>query len=138
MNAATKPVRGLRVLIVEDDADSRDFLHWAVEAFGAEVIDACDAREAFARLLAEHPDIVLSDIGMPGETGYSLMQRVRALAAEQGGTVPSAAVTAFSSPEHRREAKEAGFDEVLGKPIDLDALGKLLERLAELARSRAA
>jgi CheY-like chemotaxis protein len=75
------------------------------------------APQAFAQLLAEPPHIVVSDIGMPDEDGYSLLRRVRELPPERGGDVPAIALTAYARPEDVRKAEEAGFQLHLAKPV---------------------
>jgi signal transduction histidine kinase/HAMP domain-containing protein/ActR/RegA family two-component response regulator len=131
--ASRRRLAGLRVLVVEDDVDSRELLVLALGQQGAEVQAAASAAEAFARLPEFRPDILLSDIGMPGEDGYSLIRRVRRLPPDEGGEVPAVALTAFAKGEDRRRALEAGFDEHLTKPVEPEAL---VRRLAEIARGQ--
>jgi CheY-like chemotaxis protein len=129
----TLQLQGLYVLIVEDDPDVCELLTVALERWGARVAVATGAREAFTLFVTTHPDIVVSDIAMPEEDGYSLIRRLRA--AESGGRrVPAIAVTAFASEDHRAEALAAGFDVHLPKPVQLPDLGRLV---AELGAGRA-
>lgn len=108
----------VRVLVVDDETDTREFLAIALEQFGAAVTTAASAAEAFARFQQDPPDILLSDIGMPEEDGYSLIQRIRALPPELGGQVPAAALTAYVRGDDRLEALQAGFQLHVPKPIE--------------------
>lgn len=108
----------VRVLIVDDEADTREFLQTALEQFGATVTVAASAAEAFALFQQSPPDILLSDIGMPEEDGYTLIQRIRALSPELGGQVPAAALTAYVRGDDRLEALKAGFQMHVPKPIE--------------------
>jgi CheY-like chemotaxis protein len=82
------------------------------------------------------PQLLVSDIAMPGEDGYSLMRRIRALDPTSGGQIPAIAVTAFSRPEDQKEALAAGFTALLGKPLDLTHLMLTLNQLSPFALSR--
>lgn len=124
----------LRILIVDDDDDARDLLSTVLRHRGATIIAAANAREAFDALSRERPDVLVSDIAMPGEDGFSLIARVRALSDLEGGTTPAIAVTAFASPTDRRRALEAGFDAWLPKPIDHDALVTLITDVCDRRR----
>ena len=98
---AARPLHGVAVLIVEDDPDGRDLIAEALMGAGARVERAESAAVAFARFLAEPPHVLVSDIGMPDEDGYSLLRRIRALPPEKGGDVPAVALTAFARPRTR-------------------------------------
>jgi len=126
------PVRlaGVRVLVVEDEADTRDLLAAALGHSGAEVDPAASAAEALAALRRRRPDVMVCDIGMPGEDGYSLLERVRALASEDGGLVPAIALTAYARSDDRRRALAAGFQIHLSKPVDPDELISAVARMA--------
>ena len=121
---------GVRVLIVDDEGDSRELVRGVLEPHGAMVRDAATADEAFDLLRAWHPDVLLADIGMPGEDGYSLIARIRSLAAGYGGNTPAAALTAYARPDHRRRALAAGFQEHAAKPLTPESLLALVSRLA--------
>ena len=112
----------VHVLVVEDDPDSRTMIARAIRCAGARVMDVASATDALRVLSFVRPDILVSDIAMPGMDGYELLRRVRRLAAPAGGVIPAIAVTAFSSHEDRRRAFEAGFDELLAKPLQLGPL----------------
>ena len=112
---------GCNVLCVDDDADAAVVMALVLEERGAHVTTAGSAAEAIAVLSASTPDVVISDIGLPGEDGYSLMQRIRALPGE-GSRVPAIALTAYAGPASSRRAFEAGFQHFISKPITADAL----------------
>lgn len=111
-----------RVLVVDDEEDARDVLAAALEACGLRVSTAASASEAFEAVRRERPDILVSDIGMPYEDGYQLIERVRALPATEGGETRALAVTAYARAEERHRILAAGFDGHLAKPVDLDEL----------------
>jgi two-component system, chemotaxis family, CheB/CheR fusion protein len=115
---------GLSILVVDDDEDSRDLMKFILERSGAEVLVVASARDAI-QALTENPskyDVLLSDIGMPGEDGYSLIRQVRELDGESGGKIPAVAITAYTSQQDRQKAIAAGFQEHLAKPISPDKL----------------
>lgn len=116
---------GVRILIVEDDQDSREVLHLFLHQGGAVVTSTESARAAFAALTrdtAELPDIIISDIAMPDEDGYSLIRRIRQLPEEKGGTIPAMALSAFATSESRQKAAESGFDQYSTKPFEPEIL----------------
>jgi CheY-like chemotaxis protein len=125
-------LHGVRILVVEDDPDTRVGLAVVLERCGAEVTAVGTSTEALRAFDVVHPQVLVCDIGLPDEDGYSLMQKVRARNPEEGGKVPAAAVTACTTPEDRRRALQAGFWEHLPKPIEL---GKLLDTVANLRRA---
>jgi CheY-like chemotaxis protein len=125
---------GLSVLFVDDEADARELVEEFLCSRGARVTTAASAQEAIDRLCEVRPDVLVSDIGMPKESGLTLMQRVRQLSVEHGGGVPAIAVTGLASLEDARRALAAGFQEHLPKPLQLD---KLLESLSRLGRAGA-
>ena len=122
---------GLRVLVVDDEPDARDLLDTVLTRQGAAVVGAASADEAFARLTAEPPDVLVSDIGMPGEDGFGLLERVRRLDPQHGGRVPAVALTAYSQEEDRQRALAAGFDVHVPKPVDP---ARLVTVVADVAR----
>lgn len=121
---------GLRVMVVEDEQDTRDLLATALEQCGAEVVAFGTVAEALDSFEQRVPDVLLSDIGVPGEDGYSLIRRVRSRSADLGGEVPAAALTAYVRAEDRRQALASGFQAHLGKPIDPSDLVSMVARLA--------
>ncbi len=120
---------GLRVLVVDDEADTRDIMAAALEASGARVQLAASARDAFDILARAPVDVLLSDIAMPGEDGLALIRKVRSSAVPDVASIPAAAVTAFTSPEDREHALAAGFDAHLAKPFEPADLVRTVERL---------
>lgn len=126
---------GVRVLVVEDEEDTRDLLSAALGHSGAEVEPAGSAKEALSALRRRPPDVLVCDIAMPEEDGYTLLARVRALAAEEGGLVPAVALTAYAHSDDRRRALAAGYQVHLSKPIDAGELVAVVARMAARHRS---
>jgi CheY-like chemotaxis protein len=131
--AAPRTLAGVRVLVVEDHDDTREFVATALAHYGAEVTTATSAQTAMAAFEQARPQVVVSDIAMPGEHGYSLIQTVRALPPERGGRVPALALTAYVRPEDRERVLASGFDQHLAKPVDPIDLASAVARLAERA-----
>ena len=124
---------GVRVLLVDDEADARELLTAVLERAGAEVCAAASvaqALEVFAVTSQWRPDVLVSDIGMPGEDGYSLIRKVRALEPERAGEVPAAALTAYARAEDRLRALSAGYQMHVAKPVEPDELVLVVARLA--------
>jgi signal transduction histidine kinase len=109
---------GVQVLVVEDEDDTRELLVTALEQCGAQVASAATAAAALAHLDRSPPDVLVSDLAMPDEDGYSLIRKIRSRGAERGGTVPAAALTAYARAEDRVRALASGFQRHLPKPID--------------------
>ncbi len=131
---AARPLEGVRVLVVEDEADGRELLRTMLQQLGAVVTTAACATEALDALRRSAPDVLLSDIEMPGMDGYRLMERVRALPPADGGGVPSAALTAYARAEDRTAALEAGFQLHLAKPVQPDELAAVVSSLFHRGR----
>ncbi|WP_449419134.1 response regulator [Phormidium nigroviride] len=123
-------LNGLRVLVVDDEADSRAFLTAVLEECGAEVVAVGSAVEAIATLKSLKPDILLSDIGMPEEDGYALIRQVRSLSPQEGGQIPAAALTAYARAEDRTRSLLSGFQIHLPKPIEPAELAAVVANLA--------
>ena len=119
----------LVVLVIDDDEDCRELLATLLEVRHATVSRAGSAAEGLERVIQDQPSVVVSDIAMPGEDGYSFMRRLRSLPQEQGGATPTIALTAFSQPRDRAEAVAAGFTCYLPKPVDLALLCEEIRRL---------
>ncbi len=115
---ACSQIAGVKVLVVDDEADARELVRRLLEDCDAQVFTTGTADEALQLVKAERPDVLVCDIGMPGEDGYSLMRRLRALGPDQGGQVPSAALTAYARAEDRVKAILAGFQMHLAKPVE--------------------
>jgi CheY-like chemotaxis protein len=121
----------VRVLIVDDEPDGRDLIMAALSECGADVVGAGSAAEALAQLSRDHFDVLVSDIGMPGEDGYALIAKLRARPAEAQGRMPAVALTAFARGEDRTRALAAGFDVHVAKPVEPAELVLILARLVE-------
>jgi len=126
---------GITVLLVEDETDTRDLLTTILQECGARVIAVGSAKDALASIQSELPNVLLSDIGMSGESGYDLIREIRALPSEKGGAVPAVALTAYAGPSDRRRALVAGFHVHLAKPVEPD---ELLAVIGSLGRTTAA
>jgi len=131
--ALVSSLRGARVLVVEDDQDSRELLELVLTNAGMIVDAASSVDEAFEALGANRPDVIVSDIGMPFENGYSFLRNLRQVLLEEGGTIPAVALTGFTRPEDRERAFAAGFSAHLSKPIDPEHVVRVL---ADLTRPR--
>jgi len=110
-------LKGVRLLVVEDDADSREMLVTVFEHCGAIVSGAASAGEALEAMRRVTPDVLVCDIGLPGEDGYALIRKVRALEAEKGARIPALALTAYAGLAERGKAQAAGFDGHVAKPV---------------------
>ncbi|MBD2562468.1 MULTISPECIES: hybrid sensor histidine kinase/response regulator [Nostoc] len=117
-SVASTPLAGLRVLVVDDEADTRNFLSFMFEEYGAFATAVASVDEALAVLEQAKPDILISDIGMSEQDGYTLIRKLRSLEPEKGGCIPAIALTAYTREEDRLEALSAGFQQHLSKPID--------------------
>ncbi len=120
----------VRILVVDDDADSRDFIAFILEQDGASVTAAESAVEALQILAQSKPNILLSDIGMPEMDGYMLMRQVRTLTPEQGGEIPAIALTAYAGEFDQQQAFAAGFQMHMSKPVDPVELIAVVAKLA--------
>jgi signal transduction histidine kinase/ActR/RegA family two-component response regulator len=114
----TPSLDGITVLVVDDEEDAREAMAVLLGQAGARVISVGGAAEAIDTLDRERPDVLLSDIAMPGEDGYALIRRVRSRSGEAGGRIPAAALTAYATLEDRAKAIRAGYDEHIPKPVD--------------------
>jgi CheY-like chemotaxis protein len=112
-----RAIPGARILVVDDDEDTRVLHRLILVRAGATVREAASAEVAFAALRQFCPNVIVSDIQMPGRDGYSLMRRVRSLPPEAGGRIAALALTANSEEAGRREALRAGFDMLMSKPV---------------------
>jgi signal transduction histidine kinase/CheY-like chemotaxis protein len=126
-----RSLAGLRIVFVDDDADTRAMLAIALQNHGAEVEPVASAAEAMAALADRPADVLISDISMPGEDGYSLIQKLRA-----GGDLTRAlALTALARVEDRERALAAGFQQCLAKPVDPTELAAIVRALAAATTS---
>jgi PAS domain S-box-containing protein len=122
-------LRGAKVLVVDDDHDTREILSVMLTRYGPEVRAASSAAEAMEVFSEWKPDVLVSDIGMPVEDGYALIAKVRALTEEDGGKVPAIALTAFAGVSDKEAALAAGFQQHLGKPVEPVQLAKVVARI---------
>jgi len=111
-------IAGKHVLVVDDDADARDLVRRLLEECRASVVTAASSAEALALVRSRRFDALVSDIGMPGEDGHSLMRRVRALPPHENRDIPAVALTAYARPEDRLQAIRAGFQLHTSKPVE--------------------
>ncbi|HEY3121080.1 MAG TPA: hybrid sensor histidine kinase/response regulator, partial [Vicinamibacteria bacterium] len=123
-------LEGVRVLVVDDERDSRDLIATVLERQGARVVAVSSAGEALAAIGHEVPDVLVSDIEMPEQSGYDLLREVRALPPERGGRLPAAALTAYASAQDRMKALLSGFQLHVAKPVPP---GELVAVVASLA-----
>jgi CheY-like chemotaxis protein len=127
------PLSGFKVLVVDDDADAREVVSTALALCGARTAAASSAREALQILPEFQPDVLVSDIAMPGEDGYTLIRRVRALGPGLAD-VPAVALTGVEEAAARRRALTAGYQQFVPKPVSVDELAGVVRRLAISAR----
>jgi CheY-like chemotaxis protein len=123
------------VLVVDDEADARDLVTSLLEHCGVIVEVAVSAADALRLIDHNPPDVLISDIGMPGEDGYSLIRRIRQLPVARGGATPAASLTAYAGVEDRRRAMMAGFNMHLPKPVEPSDLIAVVTNLARLAKA---
>ena len=131
-------LHGVTVLVVDDEEDAREAMAVLLGQAGARVVSVGGAADALEALDRERPDVLLSDIAMPGEDGYALIRRVRARDADHSGRIPAAALTAYATLEDRAKAIRAGYDEHIPKPVDPTRLIAAVALLVEAARQDAA
>jgi signal transduction histidine kinase/CheY-like chemotaxis protein len=131
------PLFGIRVLVVENEMDSRDLLVEALSRCGTEVVAARSCAEALAVLrrsaVEDLPHVIVADIGMPDEDGYDLIRQIRALEPGRGGRIPAVAVTGYANPDDRHRVLAAGYQLHVGKPVDLMVLASAVQRVARQA-----
>jgi PAS domain S-box-containing protein len=125
----------MHVLVVDDEADARELLQPLFESCGARVTVVASAAEALEAVRQLHPDVLVSDIAMPEEDGYSLIQKVRALRPEQGGRIPAVALTGYAQAEDRKRALLAGFQIHVPKPVEPAELVAVVWNLSERKRA---
>ena len=131
--AGEPDLTGVRVLVVEDEPDTLEILRVALGQYGAQVRTASSSACALEAFSEWQPDVLVSDLGMPGEDGFTLIREVRSLAPERGGAVPAAALTAYVREEDRLRTLEAGYQAHVPKPIEPTALASVVAGLARRA-----
>ncbi len=123
---------GIKVLVVDDEADARELVKLVLESCNAQVITAASAREALVALQQEQMHILVSDIGMPEEDGYQLIGKVRKLSPDRGGKIPAVALTAYARAEDRKRALLSGYQMHVSKPIEPSELIAVVSSLTSL------
>ena len=138
--ADVRPVslRGVRVLVVDDEADARELMRMILRSSGADVMAAACAEEALEQVEQWHPDILVSDIGLPGDDGYVLIQKLRQRQGDYGRSMPALAVTAYARAEDRTRALSAGFQLHVAKPLEPADFVAAIARLVSKDRGAAA
>jgi CheY-like chemotaxis protein len=129
MEVRASSLRGARVLVVDDEHDTREILAVMLIRYGTEVRTAGSVAEALTVFAEWRPDVLVSDIGMPVEDGYVLIRKIRALARSDGGEVPSIALTAFAAAQDKEKALASGFNKHLSKPVEPVQLAKEVARI---------
>lgn len=127
------PLTGIRILFVDDEADTRDFMSFFLQQQGGVVSAASSVSQALKLFASSKPDILLSDLGMPVEDGYSLISQIREMSKEKGGLIPAIALTAYAGESDRERVFAAGFQRHLAKPIEPK---ELLAMIADLLGKR--
>ncbi|OQW51911.1 MAG: hypothetical protein A4S09_09600 [Proteobacteria bacterium SG_bin7] len=130
---STPALKGLRILLVDDDDSARESMRVLLNLFGAEIHTANSVKNALQKISSVRPDVLVSDIAMPEEDGYSLIKKVRALGNSHDSSVPAIALTAYATAEDIKRVLEAGFQAHLAKPIDAHELG---HRILEISRKK--
>ncbi|WP_242046080.1 MULTISPECIES: PAS domain-containing protein [Calothrix] len=115
-------ITGVRILLVDDEPDTRELCSTLLTQYGAEVLTVTSATEVLAALESFQPNVLVSDIGMPEVDGYTLIQKIRSLPNEKGGQIPAIALTAYARIEDRQRSLLAGFQQHISKPIDVEEL----------------
>jgi CheY-like chemotaxis protein len=133
----SQSLKGVKVLVVDDEIDTRDLLKTVLSQQGARVTTAASAAAALSLLSRVKPHVLISDVGMPGTDGYALMRRVRALPVERGGNIPAVALTAYAREQDRKRAIDAGYQIHLTKPIEITQLSASVAHLIKDANGAA-
>jgi CheY-like chemotaxis protein len=126
-------LQGLKVLVVDDNLDNLQLSTFLFESCGAAVTAVSSASDAFQVCVERQPDILVSDIGLPDESGYTLIRRIRELSVEEGGQTLAIALTGHTQESDRKQSLAAGFQQHLSKPVDPD---ELLQAVLELTSSK--
>jgi PAS domain S-box-containing protein len=121
-NTKLPSLQGLKILLVDDEADARELLQMMLAPCGAEIITVGSAAEALESVKQWKPDLIVSDIGMPGEDGYKLIRKIRALGANEGGRAPAIALTAYARIEDRVKTLSMGYQLHVPKPVEIEEL----------------
>ena len=128
----SKELYGLKILVVDDDVDTRELIEWVLKRVGAEVTAVGSSREALESLEREKPHILVSDIARPEDDGYELLRKIRALPPERGGRIPAIALTAHSLVQDRLQSLRAGFQSHVPKPVVPEELVEVVTSVVHL------
>ncbi|MEI7973290.1 MAG: response regulator, partial [Bdellovibrio sp.] len=131
-NTAAIRLDGLKALVVDDNVDNLYLFDIILKSLGVEVKTAESAQGCLQILSEFKPDVLISDISMPGEDGYSLIRKIRAKEEIKGGKIPAIALTAYAAPEDIRLALEAGFSGHVAKPVDKQILAQTISKLLDI------
>jgi CheY-like chemotaxis protein len=129
-------LQDIKVLVVEDTTDMREYITFVLEQEGAKVVAVTSAAQALTALAQFQPEVLVSDIGMPEMDGYMLLRQVRMRSPEQGGQTPAIALTAYAGEINQQQAIAAGFQRHLAKPVEPEALVKVIAELAQQTRKQ--
>lgn len=127
-------LKGISVLLVDDDADELAVIGALLSTAGAEVTAVAKVEDALRALQARRPRVLVSDLMIPGHDGFTLIRRIRRMEAEEGGSLPALAISGFDAADQRRYALEEGFNEYIPKPVN----EQIVATVARLARRRRA
>jgi CheY-like chemotaxis protein len=125
------PLRGRTILVVEDHQDARELVASVLGAAGAEVITAASTEEALKRIAGAAPDVLVADLGLPGEDGYTLLRSIRTMKAFDAAALPAVALTAYARASDRERALAAGFLHYIVKPVDPKELVNVIVSVVE-------
>jgi hypothetical protein len=128
--APSDALAGVRVLVVDDEPDARDLITTVLAQYSAQTSAAASAAAALETLDLWRPDALVIDIAMPGEDGYNLIRRIRALGPERGGHIPAIALTAYARAEDRARAIAAGYQKHVAKPVEPSQLAAIVADVA--------
>jgi CheY-like chemotaxis protein len=129
-NDSCRDLSGLKVLVVDDEADSLELIKTFLEHCGAHVMTANSVDDALSHFNGTAPDVLISDIGMPKTDGYEFIKKVRQFPSEKGGEIPAVALTAYARSEDKTRALRSGFQTHLSKPIEMDELIRAIATVA--------
>ncbi|HEY9500280.1 MAG TPA: response regulator, partial [Pyrinomonadaceae bacterium] len=128
---ALMQLSGVCVLVVDDDEDTLQLMATALSSRQAKVVAVSSAGEALRAIEINRPDVLISDIAMPGEDGYGLIERIRMMEKDPAASIPAVAITAYAKEEDRQRALSSGFQLYLAKPVELT---ELISVVAQAAR----
>lgn len=131
ININALPLAGLKILLVDDEADVRQLMSFVLEEYGATITVVSSAKEALTAFNESLPDILVSDIGMPEMDGYMLIEKLRSLPREKGGEVPAIALTAYAGETNEQKALSSGFQKHIAKPVEPETLMQAITSLVK-------